>query len=384
MEKRFDLIVVGAGILGTFHAYHALEMGLRVALLEKDSLPMGATVRNFGQVIPSGLAGKWFDFGCSSLEGYRKLKQTAGIPLQENGSAYLASDAEEVQLLHELKAHYDTKGYPCSLLSGRNLQQKYPAIRGSYAREALHFPQELSLEPESLLSRLHTYMKSRFPGLCLQYRSPVTACTDTNDGAAAYVHGSKWSADKVVICNGAEVHLLFPERFAAPGRQVCKLQMMRTRPLGTIGLTGNMLTGLSIRRYESFSHYCPSYRRLRPVERYRALQEHGIHILFNQAPDGSLLIGDSHRYAHPKEIDTLGYGIDLEINERILQEAGRIVELDLRHMASTWAGYYYLSEKAAIVEEAVSEDIHIRTGLGGKGMTTGIGYALASLQDIMG
>ena len=32
----YDLIVSGAGNLGTFHAYHALTMGKRVLLLEKD------------------------------------------------------------------------------------------------------------------------------------------------------------------------------------------------------------------------------------------------------------------------------------------------------------------------------------------------------------
>ena len=33
MTTKFDLIVVGGGILGTFHAYHALKKGLRVALI---------------------------------------------------------------------------------------------------------------------------------------------------------------------------------------------------------------------------------------------------------------------------------------------------------------------------------------------------------------
>lgn len=383
MEKRFDLIVVGAGIMGTFHAYHALEMGLRVALLEKDSSPRGASVRNFGQVIPSGLAGRWFDFGCSSLDLYRTLKHTAGIQVREQGSVYLASDADEIQLLHELQAHYDTKGYPCTLLSGNDLLKNYPFIRSSYAREALYFPQELSVEPERLLTQVHSYLKSRFPYFCLQFRSPVTRCFDSNSGATVTVHGAEWVADKVIICNGAEVDLLFPERFFAPGRQVCKLQMMRTHPNHKVALSGNILTGLSIRRYESFAHHCPSFPKLRPVQRYRTLQQHGIHLLFKQALDGSLLIGDSHRYAHPSQIATLGYSIDLEVNELILQEANRIVEIDLRRIASTWIGYYYLSTQTGIVEDAVSKNIYIRTGMGGKGMTTGIGYTLASLQEIV-
>ena len=61
-KTHWDLIIVGAGALGTFHALFALRKGLNVLLLEKDLRPVEATVRNFGQVIPSGMVEhEWFD-----------------------------------------------------------------------------------------------------------------------------------------------------------------------------------------------------------------------------------------------------------------------------------------------------------------------------------
>ena len=55
-----DIAIIGSGVLGTFHAYHAALGGKSVALLEKDLQPMESSVRNFGQVVPSGFApGKW-------------------------------------------------------------------------------------------------------------------------------------------------------------------------------------------------------------------------------------------------------------------------------------------------------------------------------------
>ena len=63
MENEFDLIVIGGGVLGTFHAYHALEKGFKVAILEKDKAPQSATTRNFGQVVPSGMDTKWQNYG---------------------------------------------------------------------------------------------------------------------------------------------------------------------------------------------------------------------------------------------------------------------------------------------------------------------------------
>ena len=67
MTDKYDVIIVGGGILGTFHAYHAHKKGLKVAILEKDKQPQGATVRNFGQVVPSGMNTKWQTFGRENL-----------------------------------------------------------------------------------------------------------------------------------------------------------------------------------------------------------------------------------------------------------------------------------------------------------------------------
>ena len=52
VQKNADLLIIGGGVLGSFFAYQALERGLSVVLLERHGAPAGATVRNFGQVVP--------------------------------------------------------------------------------------------------------------------------------------------------------------------------------------------------------------------------------------------------------------------------------------------------------------------------------------------
>lgn len=52
---QFDLIVVGAGILGLSAAIQAQEQGLKVCIFEKNAKPVGATRRNFGMVGTSTL-----------------------------------------------------------------------------------------------------------------------------------------------------------------------------------------------------------------------------------------------------------------------------------------------------------------------------------------
>ncbi|MGE8396984.1 MAG: FAD-dependent oxidoreductase, partial [Comamonas sp.] len=44
-STSFDLIVVGAGIVGLAHAYVAAQKGLRVCVIDRDAACIGASIR---------------------------------------------------------------------------------------------------------------------------------------------------------------------------------------------------------------------------------------------------------------------------------------------------------------------------------------------------
>ncbi|WP_316801860.1 TIGR03364 family FAD-dependent oxidoreductase [Pedobacter nototheniae] len=385
-DKHFDLIVVGGGILGTFHAYHALQAGKSVLQLEKDNYPVGATVRNFGQVVPSGMEAEWFEYGVAGLEIYKNIQQEFDISVRNNGSVYIASDEGEQTLIHELKAHYDTLGYETELLNQAAVLKKYPSIKSSYAKEALYFPQEISVEPAIMISNLHQYMLAKFNHYKLRYNSPVTSCETRGSGVAVgLINGTEtYLAAKAIICNGYEFKLLYPELFSDSGIVVSKLQMMRSVPMPGVQLEGNILTGLTIRRYESFEHYCPSFKTIKTPAHYEELKKWGIHLLFKKAADNSIIIGDSHIYADVNHLDDLGFDLSHHINELMLKEAERIVDFDVRKLQSTWAGFYPQHPAKHIVEYDLDNSIHIRTAIGGKGMTASAGYAAKSIGKIFG
>jgi hypothetical protein len=68
----------------------------------------------------------------------------------------------------------------------------------------------------------------------------------------------------------------------------------------------------------------------------------------------------------------------------MMKEGERIVNFNLRDMATTWAGFYPQHPTEHILEYDIEDCIHIRTCIGGKGMTASAGYTEASLKKILG
>jgi FAD dependent oxidoreductase TIGR03364 len=381
-SKHYDLIVTGAGVLGSFHAYHAAKKGLSVLLLEKDFQPQEATVRNFGQVVPSGLSqGKWQNYGQRSLEIYNSIQSAFDITVRNNGTVYLASDTTEMTLIEELAAINKKRGYDSVILDKETCLEKYPGLRASYCVGALFFPQEITVEPSRLIHHLIAYLKEQ---LAVTYR-PLSLVksvvykqdrcwVETSDGEA-------FSSNHVIICNGRDFKALYPQLFYNSDIEVSKLQMMRTSPMENYVLPGSILSGLSIRRYESFRE-CPSYKKLNAADINQPCKKWGIHILFKQAADGSIIIGDSHEYADAKNADQLGFDVKEVITDIIIQEAQRIFDFPHWNIAKQWNGFYAQRKGHDLFMETVDTNTHIVTAIGGKGMTASAGLAEENIHKI--
>ena len=68
--------------------------------------------------------------------------------------------------------------------------------------------------------------------------------------------------------------------------------------------------------------------------------KYGIHILFKQRKDGSIIIGDSHEYAPYNEADSLNFYVNNYITDLIIEEAKRIINLPNWNVALHWVGFY--------------------------------------------
>ncbi|MHC5202944.1 TIGR03364 family FAD-dependent oxidoreductase [Myroides sp. LJL119] len=383
-NNQYDLIVIGAGVLGTFHAYHAIKKGLKVAILEKDQQPCSATVRNFGQVVPSGMNTKWQKYGRESLEIYNQIQNQFDISVRNNGTVYLASDSQEQQLIEELHNINKANDYDSILLTKKQCLQTYPGLREDYVKAGLYFPQEVTIEPREMINKLHNYLITQ-THLDIYYNTQGLFCENTNDQKVCIITntGKKLLASKAIICCGSEFKTLYPEIFNSSDLEITKLQMLSTKPQpGNFQLKGSILSGLSIRRYEAFCE-CPSYKEIKSQELPNSLHKKwGVHILFKQATDGSIILGDSHQYADVQNLNDLSFDIKSEINDFMIDQAKKIFDLPSYEIARSWYGIYSQCKTRDIFEHTVGENIHIVTGIGGKGMTASAGFAKHNINQI--
>jgi FAD dependent oxidoreductase TIGR03364/phosphonatase-like hydrolase len=383
----YDLAIVGGGILGTFHAYHALRRGLRVVLLERDAEPSQASVRNFGQCVPSGMNLKWQSYGRRSLEIYKSMQQRFDLGVRENGSVYLASNEEELQLLHELAAINKANDYCSKLLTKSECLAQYPGLRSDYVVGGLLFPEEVSLEPRKATKSIIKFLRESFD---LDYKPHHTVVAIDADDKRATLRTSHRTEDNaihaehVIVCSGHDFQTLYPELFAASDLEAVKLQMLETVDQSQQFIHGNLLTGLSIRRYEAFSE-CPSWADVKSKEPAESFaKKWGVHILFKQTTTGSFIIGDSHEYADASESDRLGFDIRVDVQDFLLSEARKILDLKSYEVKRHWYGVYSQCKEQDIFNHHVHERIRIVTGIGGKGMTASGGYAEETIENLFG
>lgn len=379
---RADIIVIGAGVLGTFHAYFAAQKGLRVLLIERNALPNDASTRNFG-MLPQSIVdptSDWAAIARASADIYRSLQRECDISVRATGSLYLASTDLEQAVLQEFAQQFGTE-YGSHSLEPREVLDRYPFVRASYCRGGLLFPDDLALEPPVMLRRLIPYLVEG-GGVRYVPHTTVVGVESSEQGCTVVdAAGARYVADQILVCTGADYRTLFPEMFRSSGLQICKLQMLRTVPVSGVCLRPSILSGLSIRRYPAFTS-CPSYGLLESQRVDEELRTYGIHLLLKQSPDGTIVIGDSHEYGDFLEASVFEERTNCRINQVILGYARSMLELPTWNIQAMWNGYYLVHPHDPVFTATLDDRIHIVTGIGGKGMTTGPGFAQQFIESI--
>jgi FAD dependent oxidoreductase TIGR03364 len=291
----YDLIVIGAGIVGLAHALAGSRRGQRVLVVDRDGQANGASVRNFGFVTVTGQQrGDVWRLARRSAAIWREIAPQAGIAIAQEGLLMVAKRPEAAEVI---EAFVQTEmGEGCRVLTGTEARACYPMLQVDIAG-ALLSQADLRVESRTAIPLLARW---------LEHALQVTFCRGLavvaiEPGRVRLSDGTSARASTIVACPGDDWASLFPGVYASAGILRCQLQMLRLKA-PRWHLPAPVMTDLSLVRYLGYAEL-PAAEALRQrLEAEAPFElEHGIHLIAVQDADGSFVVGDSHRYAPTPE-----------------------------------------------------------------------------------
>ncbi len=368
-EDRFDLAVVGAGILGLGTALAAVRRGLRVLVLDRDAQARGASVRNFGFVTVTGQEpGVMWARACRTREVWREVALAAGLSIVHTGMWMCTRRAEAFELIEKFMGTDMAEG--CRILSAQEARRRCPHLRAPDLIGVLESTIELRVESRSAIPRLAQWL-TEVHGVRFLRNAAVHAI----DPPWVYTRDVRFRAERIAVCTGDDYHGLYAERLATHELTRCKLQMLRLADPG-FRLPATLMSDLGLARYAGYASLEPAgaLRSRLALEQPDHLSN-GVHLIVVQNADGTLMVGDSHHYGPTP--DDISYAA---IDALILQEYRAALGADPPPVLERWNGTYAYAKNRSVLIEAPDPAVRVALITCGSGASTAfaIGEELVS------
>ena len=370
--KHYDVAIVGAGICGLAHALAAARRGKRVIVIDRDAQANGASIRNFGFITVTGQQrGKTWERALRSRDVWIEVSVATGIPILHRGLVMVARRPEARAVL---EAFLETgMGEGCELLPANKIPERFPMLAGGRCEAALHSPHELRVESRDAIPTLARWLHETH-GVEFWRETAVHAV----EPPAIETSRGRVAAEVAIVCPGDDLVSLFPDRVAAYRVRRCKLHMLRLAPPGgSWRMSAAVMSDLGLIRYEGYAALPESATlKLRLEEEQKAQVDNGVHLIVVESADGSLVVGDSHRYAAtpdpfaPEAVDEL-----------ILEEFDAVLPLPRPKTLARWTGTY-ASAAGPMFMDRPADAVRLVMITGGTGASTSFAIAEETLSDL--
>jgi FAD dependent oxidoreductase TIGR03364 len=373
VTERFDLAVVGAGIVGLATALAAARRGLRVVVIDRDAQANGASVRNFGFITVTGQErGAMWSRARRSRDVWCEVASAADIPIVHTGLWMTARRPEAVDVLDAFMATEMAEG--CRLLSPAEARRQCPQLVAPDMMAVLESTIELRVESREAIPRLAAWL-AKAHGITFLRETVVTAID------VPYVQTSRGSvhADRVAVCTGDDFNGLYADRLSGYALTRCKLQMLRLADPG-FKLPAAFMSDLGLVRYSGYADLDAAVPLKKRLAREQADHlKHGIHLIVVQSADGSLVVGDSHHYAATPDPFS-----QEEVDALILEEFWMALGIKPPPILERWTGTYASAKDRPVLIDAPEKAVRIAIVTCGAGASTGFAIGeeiVASLFD---
>jgi glycine/D-amino acid oxidase-like deaminating enzyme len=344
--KAYDVVVIGAGIVGAACAAECAREGLSVAIVEAGMIGGGATAAGMGHLVVMDDSEAQFALTRYSQQLWDEMSLPPEIEYDACGTIWIAADDEEMAEARRKAKFYSDRGVRVEVLDAHSLAEAEPNLRPGLAG-GLRVPGDSVIYPPCAARFL-----VESSGADLFLGVPVE--TVTADGVRLR-DGALISAGVIVNSAGSWSPAL------TPGLEVKKRK-------GHLVITD---------RY-------PQFVRHQLVELGYLKSAHSLtadSVAFNIQPrkTGQLLIGSSRQYDEDA-------GVDNSILSRMIDRAIEYVP-GLRKLSSlrTWTGFRAATpDKLPLIgPHPEHKRLYLATGHEGLGITTSLATAKLLLAQIM-
>lgn len=367
-HDQFDLVVVGAGIVGLGAALEGVDRGLRVAVVDRSAAIVGSSVRNFGHVGVTGQSGAALDYALESRDRWLRVGVEAGIRVSQAGGAIVARGADELALLAMFA---EERGTDQVVLATAEEMTDATPVRDPAVTGGAFLPLDLQVDPRRAAPALARWLESR--GVSFFWSRAVLGV----EPGVVHTAAGDLRAAAVVVAVNFDVDQFYPELAARAGIRRCALDMLALDWSGQRRLDAPLLTGSSMLRYSAFAGLAGfAELRARYEREFPSVVALDINQMYSQRPGGDLIVGDTHYR---------GDAVEPFQNERSFDEllalTRELFGIDDLRVVERWQGVYASAPAEFFVETPAPgvRAVSVTTGIG---MTTGLGLAASVVRDL--
>ncbi|HSY93173.1 MAG TPA: FAD-dependent oxidoreductase [Candidatus Binatus sp.] len=352
----YDVVIVGAGIVGAACADEFARRGMRVALVDRD-VASGATAAAMGHIVVLDDSEAQFALTRYSQQLWQRLRPELpeDVEYEQRGTIWVAADEEEMAEVRRKHSYYVGRGVPATVLDAQELKRLEPNLRDGLLGGLL-VAEDAVLDPPSAARFLMERAQQR--GVQLRLGAPVA---QIGQGSVRLSDGFEMTGKIIVNAAGA--------------------------------WASDLTSGVEIRKRKGhlvITDRHPGFLRHQLVELGYLKSTHSIStdsqafsVAFNVQPrrTGQILIGSSRQFgAEHKEVDD-------NILTRMLQRAQQYMPgLGAMPAVRSWTGFRAATpDKLPLIGPWPGDDsLFLATGHEGLGITTSLATARILVDQITG
>ncbi|HTZ83780.1 MAG TPA: FAD-dependent oxidoreductase [Candidatus Acidoferrales bacterium] len=134
-SATFDVVIIGAGIVGAACADELARRGMRVTVVDREMVGGGATAAGMGHIVVMDDSEAQFALTRYSQRLWQALRSELpdDVEYEQCGTVWVAADDEEMAEVRRKHEYYGSRGVPTQVLNARELKAVEPNLRDGMA-----------------------------------------------------------------------------------------------------------------------------------------------------------------------------------------------------------------------------------------------------------